>query len=73
MPAGLVTARVNQLGGSEEHSGSSMIETLKKQKRGTNQTARSVATAEGSPAGRHENIMSELPGSRATRGSSRAS
>lgn len=49
VPAGLVNSRVSQLDASGDNSGGSMIETLKKQKRGTTQNARSAATACGSP------------------------
>ena len=35
VPAGLVNSRVNQLDASADNSGESMIETLKKQKRGS--------------------------------------
>lgn len=49
VPVGLVNSRVNQLDGNEDSSGGSMIETLKKQKRGTNQIARSAVDAESSP------------------------
>jgi len=49
VPAGLVTSRVSQLDMSGDSSGGSMIETLKKQKRGNTQTARSAAAASGSP------------------------
>lgn len=49
VPIGLVNSRVSQLGGNEESSGGSMIETLKKQKHGTNQIARSAAAAVSSP------------------------
>lgn len=49
VPAGLVNSRVSQLDGSGESSGGSMIETLKKQKRGNNQNARSTAVAGSSP------------------------
>lgn len=49
VPAGLVNSRVNQLDASADSDGGSMTETLKKQKRGTTQTARSAATVEDSP------------------------
>jgi len=48
VPAGLVSSRVNQMDPGAE-SGGSMIETLKKQKRGANNNARSAAAAESSP------------------------
>jgi hypothetical protein len=50
VPVGLVTSRIGQLDGSVEHSGDSMIETLKKQKRGNStQNATSAAAASDSP------------------------
>jgi hypothetical protein len=49
VPAGLVNSRVSQQDGSEDNSGGSMIETLKKQKRVNTQHARSTATASSSP------------------------
>jgi hypothetical protein len=49
VPAGLVNSRVSQLDGSEDNSGGSMIETLKKQKRVNTQHATSAATASSSP------------------------
>jgi hypothetical protein len=47
--AGLVNSRIIQLDGSGEHSGESMIETLKKQRRGYTKIAGSAAAAESSP------------------------
>lgn len=49
VPVGLVNSRVNQLDNNADSGGSSMIETLKKQKRGNSQNARSTAAATGSP------------------------
>lgn len=50
VPVGRVCSRVNQFDGGSENSGESMIETLKKQRRGNNnQNARSAAAAIGSP------------------------
>lgn len=49
VPVGLVSSRVSQLGAEVDSGGSSMIETLKKQKCGLNQTERSAAPAESSP------------------------
>jgi hypothetical protein len=49
VPAGLVNSRVSQLDTSVESSGGSMIETLKKQKRGNNQNARSAASVNDCP------------------------
>ena len=47
VPVGLVTSRVSQIGASD--SGGSMIETLKKQRRGNSQIEGSAAAASGSP------------------------
>jgi hypothetical protein len=49
VPTGLVNSRLSQLDGSGEHSGGSMIETMKKQRRGYTKIARSAAAAESSP------------------------
>lgn len=49
VPVGLVTSRVNQLDGNADNIGESMSETLKKQKRGNPQSARSAAAAQDSP------------------------
>lgn len=49
VPSGLVSFRVNQLGATADSGGSSMIELLKKQKRGNNNTERSVAAVVDSP------------------------
>lgn len=49
VPTSLVNSRVSQLDIGGENSGSSMIETLKKQKKGTNNNAGSAAAAQGSP------------------------
>lgn len=50
VPAGLVNSRVSQLDAGADSGGSSMLETLKKQKRGTNNNnAGSVAVAESIP------------------------
>jgi hypothetical protein len=50
VPVGLVNARVQQMDGDVDNSGGSMIETLKKQKRGTtNQKAKSAGAASSSP------------------------
>ena len=50
VPVGLVNARVTQLDVSTDNtSGDSMIETLKKQRRGSNQNARSAAAVSNSP------------------------
>jgi hypothetical protein len=50
VPVGLVNSRVNQMDGAAENSGGSMIETLKKQKRGTtNQNAISAGAAGSGP------------------------
>lgn len=63
VPIGLVNSRVSQLDVNANSSSDSMIETLKKQKRGYTPNARSAAAASSSPVGRHENIMLELSGS----------
>jgi hypothetical protein len=69
---GFVNSRVNQIDGGSESSGESMVEKLKKQKRGTfSQTARSAAAAFDSPARHNENPLFELLGFGPTRGSSR--
>jgi hypothetical protein len=49
VPVGLVNSMVNQLDGGTDNSGDSMIETLKKQKRGNTHIARSAAAASSSP------------------------
>jgi hypothetical protein len=49
VPVGLVNSMVNQLDGGSESSGGSMIETLKKQRRISNQHARSAVAANDSP------------------------
>lgn len=49
VPTGLVNSRVSQMDAGAENSEGSMIETLKKQKRGNNLNARSAAAAESSP------------------------
>jgi hypothetical protein len=49
VPMGLVNSRVSQLDTTTDSSGSSMIETLKKLKRGSNQIARSAVAAMDSP------------------------
>ncbi|XP_012701525.1 uncharacterized protein LOC101786648 [Setaria italica] len=49
VPIGLVNSRVSQLDGAGDSSGNSMIEQLKKQKRGEPNDARSAAAASGSP------------------------
>lgn len=49
VPAGLVSSRVSQLGAGADNSGASMIETLKKQRRGSNTSEGSAAAAVGSP------------------------
>lgn len=50
VPVGLVNSRVNQLDASAEQSGESMIEILKKQKRGnTTPNATSAAATPHSP------------------------
>lgn len=50
VPVSLVNSRVNQLDASPENSGGSLIETLKKQKRGSfSQNARSAAAVSSSP------------------------
>jgi hypothetical protein len=50
VPVGLVNARVQQMDEDVDSSGGSMIETLKKQKRGTtNQKAKSAGAASSSP------------------------
>lgn len=49
VPAGLVNSRVSLLDSSGDGEGGSMIETLKKQKRSTNQIARSAAVVKDSP------------------------
>lgn len=50
VPVGLVNARLQQMDGGSESSGGSMIETLKKQKRGnTVQNARLAAAVSDSP------------------------
>ena len=46
---GTVSTRVNQLDGGGELNGDSMIETLKKQRRGTSHNAGSAAAVSGSP------------------------
>jgi hypothetical protein len=46
---GLVNSRVNQLDSGAETSGDSMVETLKKQRRGTTPNARSAAAVSDSP------------------------
>lgn len=71
VPAGLVNSRVNQLDGTVDSGGESMIETLKKQRRGTNQNVRSRRLRAAIPAGSNENFKYELPGSGVIRGSSR--
>jgi hypothetical protein len=59
VPAGLVNSRVNQLDAGANSDGSSMIETLKKQKRGNNLNARSAAAAaEDSPPPGTMNLLS---------------
>jgi len=49
IPAGLVSSRVNQLDGAGDSGGNSMIEILKRQKRGNNQHEGSAAAASDSP------------------------
>lgn len=50
VPFGLVNSRVSQIDEGSESSGGSMLEQLKKQKKGTNvQNARSAAAASDSP------------------------
>ena len=49
VPVGTVSTRVNQLDGGGELNGDSMIETLKKQRRGTSHNTGSAAAASGSP------------------------
>ena len=63
VPIGLVNSRVSQLDANVDSSSDSMIETLKKQKRGYTPNARLAVAASSSPVGRHENIMPELLGS----------
>ena len=66
VPRGLVSSRVTQMVGLIDCNGDASDELSKKQKT-------SAAAAQGTPAGNNENLMLELPGSGATRGSSRSS
>lgn len=49
VPVGMVSARVNQMDVEGDGSRDSMLEKLKKQRRGSNSHARSAAAADGSP------------------------